>query len=65
MSDTSLFTTSFTVAPPPNNCSSNTYTFISLINRSYRYVYVTSNSIKLNREKQQEQEEDEEEHNYY
>lgn len=46
----SLFTTSFIVASPPNNCSSNTYTFISLLNRSYRTIYITKSYLQVNYE---------------
>jgi len=37
----SLFTTSFTVAPASTNCSGNTHTFISLLTRSYRTIQMT------------------------
>ena len=64
MPHNSLFTNSVIVETSYKKYTSNTYTFISLINRSY--IYYISNSIKVNQLKQLEQEEDDDdEHNYY
>jgi hypothetical protein len=51
MDYTSVFNTYFTIAPEPTNASSNTNTFISLLQRSYRILYITNANINVNRDK--------------
>ena len=55
MDYTSVFNTHFTIAPEPTNASSNTNTFISLLQRSYRTLYITNANINITREKTNDQ----------
>ena len=49
MKHISLFDSSYKALSPHNNYSSNTYTFIYLLNYSYCSLYITQEDIKINR----------------